>query len=91
MTHCQTCGAVILSPPIRCFQRTDLVVVNRFREVNSRPAPGVILESSPQLAVRLSVVRNGGPEDPICEGCIRLGLEHLRAYIGMVLDGGCKP
>jgi hypothetical protein len=85
--YCQTCGSKLnpLAKVHNGYSCTSIVVVKEHRPVNSRPAPGVTLESSPQLTVSMHVCRNGGTEDRLCAECIKVAARALRKQLDLIL------
>lgn len=80
--YCKTCGfRISIRQKAGGFRVDDLISVRDHRAVQPNPAQGIYLEQSPQLYLRCSVVRNGGPEDDICAGCVRVALTRLRDII----------
>jgi hypothetical protein len=80
--HCATCG-VKLSP----FDKREggyswhpVINVNEIRPMYDGRA-----EQAPQLLILLSIYRNGGPEDPVCDGCIKAALTKIQEHMGELL------
>ena len=79
---CSTCGK---KPGLRPFSdgysNHDIFVqVNEFKHVEGKG------ESRPQLIGLVQIYRNGGPEDPVCDDCILLGLLNVRDQINISID-----
>ena len=87
-THCCQCGAprVPSRAPVQSFSRHDILTMENYREI-AHP-PGVYNEQSPQLMATFSLYRNGGTNEDthLCDGCIVVGLKHLRERIDADLN-----
>ncbi len=43
-------------------------------------------EESPDLVVSAHVYRNGGADDPVCDGCLLVGLLRLRVVVNQLVE-----
>ena len=81
--HCSTCGAR-LSPLDKReggYRWHPIIEVKDIRSLVDGRA-----EESPQLLIHLSIYRNGGSEDPVCDECVKAALVLLADHIKGLID-----
>lgn len=76
---CHACGNIRspLDQPREGYSESLHIVVREHKTVNAHPRPGIDIESSPQIIADVRFWRNGGPEDYLCNDCIRLAARIL--------------
>ncbi len=70
----------------RGYMESVHIQVSEHKAINAHPAPDIYIESSPTIVADARFWRNGGPEDHLCNDCVRLAarllIKRLEELIG---------
>ena len=86
--HCSTCGEKLhpLYKRTEGWGYTAVLEMDQHRTMRQGRS-----EHRPQLIASAFVYRNGGSQDPVCDGCTVIGLKDIRERVDWMIEALAPP